>query len=131
MAVDPDGRFNPILARLILGAVIGGGLDIVSQLAKNGHNPNCINWDSVVDMAVLGAGLTGPVRFLGLGRELTFGKNLRIAPGGNRTGNSYGTWPHYHRRGVDAEGNSLPGQGIGRHRPWEPKSTDKRFLDRF
>lgn len=32
---------------------------------------------------------------------------------------------HYHRRGVG------PGQGIGRHRPWEKKATDKSILDRF
>jgi RHS repeat-associated protein len=32
---------------------------------------------------------------------------------------------HYHRRGLK------PGQGIGRHRPWEKKATDKSFWDRF
>lgn len=32
---------------------------------------------------------------------------------------------HYHRRG------NGPGQGIGRHRPYEKKSTDKWFMDRF
>ena len=38
---------------------------------------------------------------------------------------------HYHRRGVDINGTTNPGQGIGRHRPWQKKSTDKSFLDRF
>jgi hypothetical protein len=28
-------------------------------------------------------------------------------------------------------GQSVEGQGIGRHRPWETKSTDKSFWDRF
>ena len=66
------------------------------------------------------------------GREITFGSNVRIAPLGNRTGNPYGRWPHYHRRGVDpATGITLPGQGIGRHRPWQTKSPDVSFWDRF
>jgi hypothetical protein len=75
-----------------------------------------------------GAGSIG-VRF---GREITFGKNVRIAPFGNRTGHPLGELPHYHRRGLDpATGQTRPGQGVGRHRPWEKKSTDKSFGDRF
>ncbi|MGL4854115.1 MAG: hypothetical protein ACRC37_02560 [Lentisphaeria bacterium] len=58
-------------------------------------------------------------------------KNLRIAPFGNRTGNKLGRFPHYHRRGIDKSGNTRNGQGIGRHRPWEKKSSDKNFRDRF
>lgn len=58
-------------------------------------------------------------------------KNLRIAPVGNRTGHKYGELPHYHRRGIDKSGSSIQGQGIGRHRPWETKATDRSFLDRF
>jgi len=65
------------------------------------------------------------------GLEFTFGKNLRIAPLGNRTGNPLGEPLHYHRRGVAPSGETIPGQGIGRHRPWETKSTDKSFWDRF
>jgi len=58
------------------------------------------------------------------GAEYTIGR-VRIAPWGNRTSNPYGKYPHYHRRG------SVPGQGIGRHRPWEPKGPDTSFFDRF
>jgi hypothetical protein len=66
------------------------------------------------------------------GREITFGKNVRIAPFGNRTGHRYGELPHYHRRGIDpATGQTLPGQGVGRHRPWEVKSTDRSWWERF
>ncbi|MBQ3551920.1 MAG: RHS repeat-associated core domain-containing protein, partial [Clostridia bacterium] len=65
------------------------------------------------------------------GREIKISKNLRIAPVGNRTGHKYGELPHYHRRGIDKSGASIQGQGIGRHRPWEAKATDKSFLDRF
>jgi RHS repeat-associated protein len=65
------------------------------------------------------------------GKEISFGRNFRFAPFGNRTGHPLGRYPHYHRRGIDGEGNTLPGQGIGRHRPWETKTTDKSFWDRF
>lgn len=67
-----------------------------------------------------------------LGREILFGSNFRFAPFGNRTGHSLGELPHYHRRGIDAvTGPTKAGQGIGRHRPWESKSTDKSFWDHF
>lgn len=66
------------------------------------------------------------------GAELNIGKNVRLAPWGNRTGNKYGKYPHYHRRGIDSStGKVKPGQGIGRHRPQETKSTDTKFWDRF
>jgi len=67
-----------------------------------------------------------------LGLEFKIGKNLRMAPWGNRTENTLGKCPHYHRRGTpDSAGNTPPGQGIGRHRPWEKKSTDTSVFDRF
>jgi RHS repeat-associated protein len=53
------------------------------------------------------------------GLEITFGRNLRIAPFGNRTGHPYGELPHYHRRITDPTGQTVPGGGIGWHRPWE------------
>lgn len=79
--------------------------------------------------ALGGAGITGYRR----GWEISFGKNFRFAPWGNRTNHPYGRYPHYHRRGgpLDAKGNAPPGQGIGRHRPWETKSTDISWRDRF
>lgn len=70
-------------------------------------------------------------RFIVEGREFKLGPNLRIAPFGNRTGHPQGRLPHYHRRGALVDGKSPPGQGIGRHRPWETKATDTGFLDRF
>jgi RHS repeat-associated protein len=60
--------------------------------------------------------------FARLGREISFGRNFRIAPFGNRTGHPIGRWPHYHRRIVDANGNTIPGGGIGNHRPWSMSS---------
>jgi len=61
------------------------------------------------------------------GPEFTiFGKNSsgqvqRVAPFGNRTGNPYGEFPHYHRGVPDpaSPGNSMRGQGVGQHRPYE------------
>ncbi|WP_161554281.1 RHS repeat-associated core domain-containing protein [Stenotrophobium rhamnosiphilum] len=54
-----------------------------------------------------------------VGAELRIGRNFRLAPWGNRTGHKYGELPHYHRRVLDANGNTIPGGGIGRHRPYE------------
>ncbi|QMU61549.1 MAG: hypothetical protein GKR92_07505 [Gammaproteobacteria bacterium] len=77
-------------------------------------------------------GGTGAIRGFARGGEIAFSKNFRIAPFGNRTGNAIGRFPHYHRRGINVlTGKTKPGQGIGRHRPWEKKATDKGFGDRF
>jgi RHS repeat-associated protein len=65
------------------------------------------------------------------GREINLGPNARIAPFGNRTSHPTGELPHYHRRVTAPNGKTLPGQGIGRHRPWDVKSTDTSFWDRF
>ena len=67
------------------------------------------------------------------GREIEVGENCRIAPFGNRTNNPVGKWPHYHRRVPNPAkpGEGMPGQGIGRHRPWETRSVDKSWKDRF
>ncbi|MEQ1832029.1 MAG: PQQ-dependent sugar dehydrogenase [Candidatus Eisenbacteria bacterium] len=48
------------------------------------------------------------------GPELRIGKNIRIAPWGNRTKHPFGERPHYHR----SYGKGY-GQGGGNHRPWE------------
>lgn len=76
---------------------------------------------------IVGGGLVG--RGFYTGREYMvpgrpFGLE-RIAPFGNRTGNKYGEYPHFHRRVAHpnpsraAKGESAPGQGIGNHRPYE------------
>ena len=88
---------------------------------------------------VVGKDGTNPVKkaidFVKNGKEITFkNSKTRIAPFGNRP-KSKPTFskkaPHYHRQRIDPNGNVKPGQGIGRHRPWESKSTDKFFWDRF
>ncbi len=66
------------------------------------------------------------------GAEISIGK-VRFAPWGNRAGHPTGERPHYHRGRPDPTrpGDSLPGQGKGRHRPWDTKPQDKSFWDRF
>jgi hypothetical protein len=67
------------------------------------------------------------------GSEIAIGNNLRIALFGNRTGHVTGRLPHYHRRVFKNKrrGKVKPGQGMGRHRPWDKKPEDKNFGDRF
>lgn len=65
------------------------------------------------------------------GREIALTNNIRIAPRGNSDGHALGRFPHYHRRVIGSDGQTVPGGGIGRHRPWETKSTDTSFWDRF
>jgi len=83
----------------------------------------------------IGAGLGGAIvggGFAARGAEICTG-NFRIAPFGNRTGNPRGELPHHHRSIPDPAnpGESIQGQGIGRHRPWDSRSTDKSIWDRF
>ncbi len=105
----------------------GNGLYMIPGLLASLWTPNTAT-ETTTTLLTVGTGSVG----FRLGREIKFGKNVRIAPFGNRTGHPQGELPHYHRRGVDpATGESAPGQGIKRHRPWESKSTDKSFWDRF
>jgi RHS repeat-associated protein len=82
----------------------------------------------------MGAGWMVALNIVGAatGYEFKIGKNWRIAPWGNRTGDPYGSYPHYHRRGAPgADSKTPPGQGIGRHRPFEPSQHDRWWGDRF
>jgi len=140
------------------GSIIGGASHIVTNPIETGeglwwaaNNPGeaaTALFDGCIETAqsfgtCLGEIATGAAivktsavsrtsRFIVNGREISVGPNFRLAPFGNRTGNVFGRWPHYHRRVVDpATGQTVPGGGIGRHRPWQPKSTDNSFWDRF
>ena len=97
----------------------GPGLNPIQIYSPRQQLTTMAQFGGLTAGAVFGGG------FAAAGREISFGKNFRIAPFGNRTGHSIGRWPHYHRRGTQ------PGQGIGRHRPFERKSPDKSFWDRF
>lgn len=106
-----------------------GGTALVRELM--GTN-NVVDFSSPEYTVGLVAGVAVTSRGYATGAELKIGSNLRIAPWGNRTGHPIGRYPHYHRRGgPDANGNTPPGQGIGRHRPWEKKPSDKCGCDRL
>lgn len=126
--IDPEG--------LLVGATLGAfqyGMSLGDATAV-GSMGNAAVATGGVGGAIGGATIvTGGrvVRDIGRGAEYKVGDNIRVAPWGNRTGHPTGRWPHYHRRGMDGNGNTIPGQGIGRHRPWETKSTDRSWCDRF
>jgi RHS repeat-associated protein len=70
------------------------------------------------------------------GKEISLGDGLRVAPFGNRTGHPTGRFPHYHRQGPryvkgNKKGQTLPGQSMKRHRPWDSSPFDTSFGDRF
>ena len=139
--IDPSGNiaFIPILIAMAIGAASGaaidGGIQVASNVA-NGKKWNDIDYKSVAVSAGVGAAL-GPIggrvaNFAKCGKEIKIGNNFRVAPFGNRTGHAIGRYPHYHRRGAKLpNGNTKAGQGIGRHRPWEKKSSDRSWRDRF
>ncbi|MET0601167.1 MAG: hypothetical protein ABW167_04190 [Baekduia sp.] len=60
------------------------------------------------------------------GPEFDVGQT-RLAPFGAPKGKWWSRLPHYHRGRYGPEGAPLP----GRHRPWQPKSPDTSFRDRF
>ncbi|ANE58082.1 hypothetical protein AYM39_22680 (plasmid) [Methylomonas sp. DH-1] len=140
MLVDPTGlgaeSFNlPSLPQSIVDFSAGFG-DVLS-FGGTYFVREMMNTNSAVDLSS-GAYMAGAVSGVAIhaigfrtGGELSIGRDFRLAPWGNRTGNQYGELPHYHRRGVDQTGQTIPGQGIGRHRPWESKSPDSSVWDRF
>ena len=66
------------------------------------------------------------------GHEFKLGNKGRIAPWANRTGNEYGKFPHYHRRGkIGPDGQPLPGAGMKRHRPLQPPPSGQPWWKRF
>jgi RHS repeat-associated protein len=139
VAVSASIASGTIAGSLIAIAAVGigtYGATIVAQRAIIGVDPYTgrvltseERTDALASLAggILGGGLAGR------GAEIEIGDNMRIAPFGNRTGHETGELPHYHRAVPDpaSPGDSLPGQGIGRHRPWDAKSMDKNFCSRF
>lgn len=121
--IDYNGE-NPFI---VIGAAIG------AFLASTPTDTPVTLGDEVANVlggAATGAAVGGVCSAAATGAELTIA-GMRFAPFGNRTGHKIGRFPHYHRRGIDQSGATKPGQSIGRHRPWEKKSTDKSIWDRF
>ena len=141
--IDPYGLFDitnpadwPTIPQGVVNACAGFG-DGVSLGATAGirglmGTNDAVDFSSPEYLGGLVAGVAVTTRGYATGAELSIGRNFRIAPWGNRTGHPTGQYPHYHRRGApDANGNTPAGQGIGRHRPWDKKSTDQCGCDRF
>jgi uncharacterized protein RhaS with RHS repeats len=122
--IDITGE-SPLVA---IGMFIGGLLMPTPMETSMPIEKDVLN---VAGGVITGGGVGGACSMAVTGSEIVLGDS-RIAPFGNRTGNPTGKYPHYHRRGIDpTNGKTIPGQGIGRHRPWDLKSTDKSFWDRF
>ncbi|MBB5206478.1 RHS repeat-associated protein, partial [Inhella inkyongensis] len=140
--IDPYGLFDitnpadwPTIPQGVVNACAGFGdgvsLGITAGIRGLMGTNDAVDFSSPEYLGGLVAGAVVTTRGYATGAELSIGRNFRIAPWGNRTGHPAGRYPHYHRRGTDANGNTLPGQGIGRHRPWDKKSTDTCGCDRF
>lgn len=111
-------------------AIVGQGRDIIDGLDAILQDPQSAGelTGGVMAAPVLGGG----IRMIYKGTEFGVGTSgARIAPFGNRTGHSTGRFPHYHRRALDSTGNVKPGGSLKRHRPWDKRSTDKSWKDRF
>lgn len=113
---------------VVVGTASGGAEQIVFNLLAQ-----CREWHENLAQAMIIGGVTGGIGAgYHSGKELRLGNSFRIAPFGNRTGHPTGRYPHYHRRVVDpVTGEPTPGQGLKRRRPWDTKSPDRRFWDRF
>jgi len=112
-----------------LAGIIREKLDIDSVVNKNSDTYNGgLLAGTVMSYSVYGKAAS----FAIAGREIKLGKNLKIAPFGNRTGHPTGAWPHYHRRNKIPENRQVErDQGFKRHRPWDSRETDKSFWDKL
>ena len=121
---DPINYIDPWgLDRVESGIIYSDSGNIIGEYPLDDPHPllDPVNW--------LSGFLTGWYK---TGYEVVISRNCRIAPFGNRTGNPNGKLPHYHRRGVPGpDGQTPPGQGIGRHRPWDSSQHDGSWRDRF
>jgi RHS repeat-associated protein len=124
---DPTGEAAWV-APVVVGAGVGGAIDLVTQLYWNDWEWACVDWWEVAAAAGIG-GATGLGGYwYKIGKEFKIGKHFRFAPFGNRGPNRW-NWPHYHRR---PSGEKPPaGQSFKRHRPWQDSPFDKSWWDRF
>ncbi len=136
--IDPLGLWawgDPLPQGLVdVCAGFGDGVSLGATAGIRGlmGTNDAVDFSSPEYLGGVVAGAAVTTRGYATGAELSIGRSFRIAPWGNRTGHPTGRFPHYHRRGApDANGNTPPGQGIGRHRPWDKKSTDNCGCDRF
>ncbi len=136
-----------LLAGLVTTGGVGGGLLAVGIIGYGAYSlattllqvatgrsldGGCLSSEERLDLAAgaLGGLVGGGIGAWGWGVGAEFhipwwrgptGKPGRVAPWGNRTGHPFGERPHYHRAipNPARAGQSLPGQGMRNHRPWE------------
>jgi len=105
---DPDGR-NPLLVTAAVGAgvgaLVGGGFEVASQLLQNGGSLDNLHW-SKVGTAALGGGIAGGITggTLGLGSALGISYTALQTAGINAAGNIIGS--EVQRQADVALGNS-------------------------
>jgi RHS repeat-associated protein len=138
IAVSAALASGTVVGGLAAAAVIGYGAYssamAVNEVINGSSSEDRIDAAAGLAGGLLGGGLSG--WGFGTGYEFT-GNGWRVAPWGNRTGNAYGEYPHYHRRVPHpnprraAKGEGAPGGSIGRHRPWEPAGSDKSWCDKL
>jgi RHS repeat-associated protein len=77
---DPDGR-NPLLVTAAVGAgvgaLVGGGFELLNQYSRNGGSLDDLNW-SKVGTATLGGGVAGGIAGLTLGLGTAAGITLGV-----------------------------------------------------
>ena len=81
--IDPSGEFG------LLGALIGGGIELAMQLALNGGRLECVDWVDVAGMAAVGAlapsGLASAKNiWRSLGASKTIGTQLKRTKSSSR-----------------------------------------------
>lgn len=81
---DPSGKLiTELLVTALVGALIGGGIDLVVQLSSNGWKLDCVDWKDVGIAAGAGAvaGLVGFITFGAMTAVLGTGLFAEIAAG--------------------------------------------------
>jgi RHS repeat-associated protein len=102
--VDPEGEIAPWVAAALVGAVVGGGLDLAEQLLSNGGNFECVDWGDVGTSALAGAATSflGPTGgLLGRGGAKAVGHGYSKSAGLLNHGNTRFGWGYNQKSGRD------------------------------
>lgn len=125
--IDPSGEF--LVAPIVIGGLVSGGIELGSQLIQNGGNLQCVDWGSVAREGAIGAALGGVLgninKFGKVGQSIgKFGQralqNTPIGPGGslNRGAIRIGIGNHnkdaIFRLGLPGKGNKIDLINLGR-----------------
>ncbi len=121
----------------LYGYVLGDPVNFVDPDGLCNENPNAweeepgLEYGIDLDLITLKT-LSSLSKVFKTGQEFPIGKGkARVAPLGNRTDHETGRWIHYHRQRLKENKKVIRDQGLKRHRPWDTRTTDKSFWDRF